>query len=104
MRRVRLNESQLRMVIRKIVNEQAHTPSNKIVAAYESTAIDELDDDGTPMVVYVWKYADGTGNAQRQGTRAPFFTKGVKFEHEPSGYIDEAYYDVRKISPDMLPV
>ena len=75
----------------------------KIVEAYKSTAVDELEDDGTPIVIYVWKYEDVTGNAQAQGAHAPFFIKGPKFEHEPLSFIDEAYFEVEEIAPNEIP-
>lgn len=75
----------------------------KIIEAYKSIAVDELNDDGSPIVVYSWKYEDDTGNAMAEGTDAPFFIKGVKFEHEPANFIDEAYYEVEAIAPNEIP-
>jgi hypothetical protein len=106
MRRVRLNESQLRMVIRKIVNEQAEMPGEKIVAAYKSTGI---DDETYGTVVYSWKYADGTGNAQVEGEVGnPLFNKGIKFDSDalikPSNFIQKGRWEAKRIDPSELPV
>ena len=113
MRRVRLNESQLRMVIRKIVNEQADmpdmpgTPGKKIVAAWRSEGRDD-DEYTADRVVYVWKYEDGTGNAQFENEGTLCFRDGIKFDAwgnvRPANFIDPHRWNAKRIDPSMLPI
>lgn len=72
----------------------------KIVEAYRCTPLDSDAEGG--LEALVWKYEDGTGNVAPRGT-APALVRGVAFEAEPSGFLDEAYYTVRAISPEALP-
>lgn len=76
---MKLTISQLRRIIKEEV--EAVTGMNKVVAAWH------MDGSGMEDPYYVWKYADGSGNAAADlGGKLGgfFFSSGTPFEDDPS--------------------
>ena len=75
--------------------------TSRIEKAWKCTP-HEPHDDGTLTPVYVWKNRDGTGNVKVAGS-SNGLVDGVRFDHEPEGYLDEAYYSAVEIDPSEIP-
>lgn len=69
--------------------------SKTLVAAWRSTP---LHTEGHTCEVE--RYADGTGQVfyNTGGARLAMYTAGTKFDHEPSGHLDTAHFEVTRLA------